>query len=61
MQLVIFNGTSHYARTVEIVIDQRKARGDLPLIRIKPIFAEGYIIPPQFSFQTSYGANGNSR
>jgi hypothetical protein len=49
--------TTHYARTLEIVIDQRKARGDLPLIRIKPRFVEGYIIPPQFSFQTSSGEN----
>jgi hypothetical protein len=27
------------------------------LIHIKPRFAEGYIIPPQFSFQTSSGEN----
>jgi hypothetical protein len=61
MKLVSFNGTSDYTRTVEIVIDQRKARGDLPLIHIKPRFVEGYIIPSQFSFQTSSGANINSR
>jgi hypothetical protein len=48
--------TAHSAQTLDIVIDQRKARGDIPLIRIKPSFAEGYIIPPQFSFQT--GHNG---
>jgi hypothetical protein len=49
--------TTHYARTVEIVINQRKARGDLPLLHIKPRFVEGYIIPLDFSFQTSSGEN----
>jgi hypothetical protein len=52
--------TTHYARTMEIVIDQQKARVDLPLIRIKPRFVEGYIIPSEFSFQTSSGEKGNS-
>jgi hypothetical protein len=52
--------TTHSARPLEIVIDQRKARGDIPLIRIKPEFAEAYIIPPRFSFETLSLANKNS-
>jgi hypothetical protein len=46
---------------MEIVIDQRKARGDIPLIHFKPRFMEGYIIPSEFSFQASSGEKGNSR
>jgi hypothetical protein len=46
--------TTHHAGTVKIVINERKARGDLPLIHIKPRFAEGYIIPSECSFQTSW-------
>jgi hypothetical protein len=53
--------TTHYVGTVEIVINQRKARGDLPLIHIKPRFVEGYIIPSECSFQTSSGENRHSR
>ena len=54
-------GTTHYARTVEIVIDQRKTQGDLQLICIKPRFVEGYIIPFECSFQTSSRENEHSR
>ena len=49
--------TTLYAGTVEIVINQRKDRGDIPLIHIKIRFAEGYIIPFECSFQTSSGEN----
>jgi len=52
--------TMHYTTTVEIVINERKARGDLPFTCIGPRFAEGYIIPSNSSFQTSYGANERS-
>jgi hypothetical protein len=52
--------TTHYKGTVEIVINHREARGDLPSIVIKPIFVEGYIIPSKCSFQTSFGENERS-
>ena len=32
--------TAHHEETVKIIINEQKARGDLPLIHIKPIFAE---------------------
>jgi hypothetical protein len=44
--------TTHHAGTVNIVINERNARGDLPLIRIKPRSAESYIIPSDCSSQT---------
>jgi hypothetical protein len=44
--------TNHHAGTVNIVINERNARGDLLLIRIKPRYAESYIIPSNFSSQT---------
>jgi hypothetical protein len=53
--------TSHHATAIEIVINERKARGDLPFTRIGPRFVEGYIIPSNCSFQTSFGANKHSR
>ena len=53
--------TTHHATIVEIVINDRKSRGDLPFTRIRPRFAQGYIIPSNSSFQTSSGANQHSR
>jgi hypothetical protein len=52
--------TTHYAGTIEIFINQQKDQGDFPLILIKPIFMKGYIIPFDFSFQTSFGENIHS-
>jgi hypothetical protein len=53
--------TTHHATTVEIVINERKSRGDLPFTRIGPRFVQGYIIPSNSSFQTSSGENQRSR
>ena len=52
---------AHHAIAVQIVINERKSRGDLPFTRIGPRFAQGYIIPSNSSFQTSSGANQRSR
>ena len=38
--------------TINIVINERNARGDIPLILIKPRSVESYIIPSDFSSQT---------
>jgi hypothetical protein len=52
--------TTHHATTVQIVINERKSRGDLPFTRIGPRFAQGYIIPSNFSFHSSSGENKRS-
>ena len=51
----------HHATTIEIAINERKALGDLPFTRIGPRFAESYIMPSNYSFQTSSGENRCSR
>jgi hypothetical protein len=45
--------TNQHAGTIKIVMHERKAQGDLPLICIKPIFVEGYIIPRAYSYYSS--------
>jgi hypothetical protein len=52
--------TTHHATTVQIVINQRKSRGHLPFTRFGPKFAQGYIIPSNFSFHSSSGENKRS-
>ena len=52
--------TTHHEPAIQIVINERKSRGDLPFTRIGPIFAQGYIIPSNFSFHSSSGANKHS-
>jgi hypothetical protein len=53
--------TTHRATIVEIVINERKARGDLPFTHIGARFAEDYIIPSKCSFQTLSRENMCSR
>jgi hypothetical protein len=49
--------TTHHATTIQIIINERKSRGDLPFTHIGPRFAQGYIIPSKFSFHSLSGAN----
>jgi hypothetical protein len=49
--------TTHHGGTIEIVINERKARGYFPFISIEPTFAKVYIIASNCSFQPSSGAN----
>jgi hypothetical protein len=44
--------TTDHAGTVNIVINERNARGDLPLLRIKPRSAESYFVPSDCSSRT---------
>jgi hypothetical protein len=43
--------TTNHAKTVNIVINERNAQGDLPLLRIKPRSVEIYIGPFDCSSQ----------
>jgi hypothetical protein len=43
--------TTDHAGTVNIFINERNARGDIPLLCIKPRFAESYIVPFNCSSQ----------
>jgi hypothetical protein len=52
--------TTHHATTVQIVINQRKSQGHLPFICFRPKFAQGYIIPSNFSFHSSAVTNKRS-
>ena len=52
--------TSHHETPIEIVINERKDWEDFPFTRIEPIFAEGYIILSNCSFQASSGENKHS-
>jgi len=51
---------AHHAETVNIVINERNAQGDLPLIRIKPRSVESYIIPSDYSSQARVVALAHS-
>ena len=44
--------TANHVGTVNIVINERNDRGDLPLLRIKPRCAESYFVPSDCSSQT---------
>jgi hypothetical protein len=52
--------TTHHGIAIQIVINKRKSRGDIPFTHIGPIFAQGYIIPSNFSFHSSSGENKHS-
>jgi hypothetical protein len=52
--------TNHHAGTIDIVINERKARGDIAFTCIRPRFVEGHIIPFECSFQTLSGENRRS-
>ena len=53
--------TPRQARTVNIDINERNARGDMPLICIKPRSTESYIIPSDCSSQTRVVTLARSR
>jgi hypothetical protein len=53
--------TGHHAGTVNIVINGRKTRGDIPLLRIKPRCAETYFVPSDCSSPTRVVVLGRSR
>ena len=53
--------TGHHAGTVNIVINGRKTRGDIPLLRIKPRCAENYFVPSDCSSRTRVVMLGRSR
>jgi hypothetical protein len=53
--------TTHHVGTINNVINERNARGDLPLIRIKPRSAESYIVPSDCSSQTRVVTLARSR
>ena len=52
--------TTHHATAIQIVINQRKSRRHLPFTCFGPKFAQGYIIPSNFSFHSSAGTNKRS-
>jgi hypothetical protein len=52
--------TTHHATAVEIVINEKKSRGDLPFTHIGPRFAQHFIIPSNFSFHSSFGEKKRS-
>jgi hypothetical protein len=52
--------TVHHATTIEIVINERKSRGDLRFTCIGPRFVQHYIFPSNSSFQSSSGENKRS-
>jgi hypothetical protein len=53
--------TTNHVGTVNILINERNARGDLPLLRIKPRSVESYIVPFDCSSQTRIVVLARSR
>jgi hypothetical protein len=53
--------TTNHAKTVNIVINEQNAQGDLPLLNIKPRSVEIFIVPFDCSSQTQVVALACSR